>query len=470
MSHNKSVNDRQAAASIRIPTPARQPLPRSVAWVFGAGDLTTSAPLAIVAFFQLFFLTDVARLAPGLAAWPILLGKLWDAFNDPLVGIIADRVRSRYGRRRVLLLIGAAPVGMSFFLMWLVPPLGTAGLVVYYTVVYVVFDTAYTVVHIAYNSLTPVLTSDYDEQSTLHGVRMVYSIGGSLLAVVVGTALQWLIPDLGRVFLLLGTVIGALIIVPPFLVARVARDHDSAEPPQRTSGGSGFGNVLRNRPFWIVMGIYLTSWTAVSIVAAVLVYYARYNLGVPDQAGYYVLVAQGVAILFIPVVVLIARRTEKRVALFVGFGTMIPILVAIGTTGGAGHRIVYLFAALLGLGIATAYVTPWSMIPEVIQWDERATGERREGSYYAIVSFFQKAGTAAALWLMARTLEASGYVTPQAVGELPTQPQSALTAIRVFISAVPSILLVLSLVAAASYPITREVQSEISAEIGEQEA
>jgi len=444
-------------------------LSRRTAWTFGAGDITTSAPLAIVAFFQLFFLTDVARLNPALAAWPILLGKLWDAFNDPLVGFLADRVRSRHGRRRILLMTATAPVGVSFFLMWLVPPFGTAGLLVYYTIVYVVFDTAFTVVHIAYNSLTPALTGDYDEQSTLHGVRMVYSIAGSLLAIILGTVLQWIIPDLGRVFLLLGLALGTLIIVPPLLAARVARDHDTAEPPAPTSARDGLLQVLRNRPFWTVMGIYLTSWTAVSIIAAVLVYFARYNLNVPEQASYYVLVAQGVAILFIPLVVLIARRSDKRVALFVGFGSMIPILVAIGLTTGSGHLIVYVYAALLGLGIATAYVTPWSMIPDVIQWDQRVTGARREGSYYAIVSFFQKAGTAAALWLMAQVLAASGYVVPGSEGSLPVQPESALRAIRIFISAVPSVLLVGSLIFAAAYPITRDVQLEIAEELEEQE-
>lgn len=218
------------------------------------------------------------------------------------------------------------------------------------------------------------------------------------------------------------------------------------------------------------MGIYLTSWTAVSIIAAVLVYYARYNLGVPEQASYYVLVAQGMAILFIPLVVLIARRSEKRVALYVGFGTMIPLLVMIGVLHGVGHRIVYLFAALLAPGIATAYVTPWSMIPDVIQWGERETGTRREGSYYAIVSFFQKAGTAGALRLMAQALEASGYVTPATDGVLPVQPESVLHTIRIFVSAVPSVLLILSLGFAVAYPIPREVQLRMNAELNKQNA
>lgn len=237
-------------------------------WLYGAGDLTTSAPLAILTFFQLFFLTDVARLAPALVAWPILLGKLWDAINDPLVGILADRVRSRFGRRRILLIAAAGPVGLSFLLMWVVPPLQTTGLVVYYTIVFIAFDTGFTVLHIAYNSLTPALTSDYDEQSSLHGVRMVYSLGGSLGAIIVGTILQQLVPDIGRVFLLLGVIIGVAIIAPPLLVARVTRGVDTESGGAQPSAMEGVAHVLRNRPFWMVIGIYITSWTAVSIIAA----------------------------------------------------------------------------------------------------------------------------------------------------------------------------------------------------------
>lgn len=425
-------------------------------WLYGAGDLTTSAPLALISFFQLFFLTDVARLTPALAALPILLGKLWDAVNDPIVGILADRVTSKFGRRRVLLAAGAVPVGVSFMLMWLVPSWSPTALVVYFTVVYVVFDTAFTVVHIAYNSLTPQLTSDYDEQSSLHGVRMFYSIAGSLLAIIIGTVLQWVIDDEGTVFRLLGIAVGAIIIVPPLIVLRVTRSHDVPGGGEQPPVLDGVRYVLRNRPFWLVMGIYLASWTAVSIVAADLVYFARYNLGVPEQANYYVLIAQGVALLFIPVTVLIARSREKRSAVLVGFTTMIPVLLAIGAMPAGRSAVVLVLSALLGLGIATAYVTPWSMIPDVIQWDARETGARREASYYAIVSFFQKTGTALALWVMAQALEYSGYVTPTAAEPIPTQPAEALTAIRLFISVIPSVLLAVSLLFAVAYPISRE--------------
>ena len=86
---------------------------------------------------------------------------------------------------------------------------------------------------------------------------------------------------------------------------------------------------MSNRPFWLIMGLYLLSWTAASILAANLVYYASYYLGVPDQANYFVLIAQGCAILFIPLLVWLARRLDKRRAFILGSATWIVVLLGI---------------------------------------------------------------------------------------------------------------------------------------------
>jgi GPH family glycoside/pentoside/hexuronide:cation symporter len=125
--------------------------------------------------------------------------------------------------------------------------------------------------------------------------------------------------------------------------------------------------------------------------------------------------------------------------------------------------IAYVLAAACGLGIATAYVIPWAMIPDVVDHDQLATGERREGSYYAFISFFQKLGTGVAVWAMGQVLSASGYVTPvegaAGAAALPAQPASAVAAIRAFTGPVPAALLALSIAACLGYPISREVHA-----------
>ena len=108
-------------------TTSQSVLPLRTKLLFSTGDLSTSIPLAILMFFQLYFLTDVAGLRPDYAGWAVGLPRIWDAINYPLIGLISDRIRTRWGRRRVLLLFGSVPLGLTFLFMWLVPPLGQVG-------------------------------------------------------------------------------------------------------------------------------------------------------------------------------------------------------------------------------------------------------------------------------------------------------------------------------------------------------
>jgi glycoside/pentoside/hexuronide:cation symporter, GPH family len=431
-------------------------LPRKLKLAFSTGDLSTSIPLAILMFFQLFFLTDVARMQPALAAWAVGLPRIWDAINDPLIGLISDRIRSRWGRRRVMLLFGAVPLGLTFMLMWLVPPFSQVGLAVYYAVVFILFDTAFTVVHVGYNALTPELTSDYDERSSLNGYRMVFSISGTLGTIILATVLGWVISDKKILFAILGITLGFLSMIPPLIVFRVTHERPAQELPPPLPWGKAIKATLANRPFRLVMGLYLLSWTTASILAAVLIYYASYRLRVPEQANYFVLVAQGMAIAFIPLTVWLARHLDKRRAFIIGCLSWVVSLLGIAALGPSQVTLAYVFAALSGLGIATAYVIPWAMVPDVVEVDEAATGQRREGSYYSFASFFQKLATAAALWAMGLALAWSDYITPTAADTTPMQPPTAIAAIRLFTGPIPVVLLLLAIVIAWRYPITRE--------------
>jgi GPH family glycoside/pentoside/hexuronide:cation symporter len=438
--------------------------------LFSTGDLSTSIPLAIVMFFQLYFLTDVAGLRPDLAGWAVGVGRIWDAINDPLFGQVSDRLRTRWGRRRVLLLFGAVPLGLSFMLMWFVPSFGQLGLAVYYALVFILFDTVFTFVHVGYNALTPEMTSDYDERSSLNGYRMVFSISGTLGAIILATILGWYITDPRLLYAVIGFVLGLISIIPPLIVFSVTHERPAAELPAPLPVRQALRETLNNRPFRLVMGLYLLSWTTASILAAVLVYFASYYLGVPEQANYFVLAAQGSAILFIPLVVWLAHRLDKRRAFMLGSATWIVVLLAIFSLQPGRASLAYLLALLSGMGIATAYVIPWAMVPDIIEYDEVRTGQRREGSYYAFASFFQKLATGAALWALGQALAWAGYINPVPGQPLPVQPPQAVEAIRFFAGLVPAMLLFLAIICAWFYPITRASHQSTLEELAGREA
>jgi GPH family glycoside/pentoside/hexuronide:cation symporter len=407
-------------------------------------------------FFQLYFLTDIAGLRPDLAGYAVGLPRIWDAVNDPLFGLISDRIRTRWGRRRVLLLFGSVPLGLSFIFMWLVPNLGQIGLAFYYAIVFILFDTAFTIVHVGYNALTPEMTSDYDERSSLNGFRMAFSISGTLGAIILATVLGWYIEDQRTLFTILGIGLGLISMIPPLIVFRITSEKPGEELPDPLPLGTALKQTLSNKPFRMVMGLYLLSWTTASILAAVLVYYANYYLLVPEQANYFVLVAEGAAIAFIPFWVWVSRILDKKRAFILGSLSWIIVLLGIYVLPADQVTWAYVLAALSGSGIATAYVLPWAMVPDVVEYDQIQSGQRREGSYYAFASFFQKLATGAALWAMGMALSLTGYITPTSSAPLPVQPPEAVDAIRFFVGPVPAALLILAVLFAWGYPITRE--------------
>jgi GPH family glycoside/pentoside/hexuronide:cation symporter len=300
------------------------------------------------------------------------------------------------------------------------------------------------------------MTSDYDERSSLNGYRMVFSIAGTLGAIILATVLGWVITDKRTLFAVLGVGLGLVSMIPPLIVFRVTREKPPEELPPPLPWKTALLATLGNRPFRLVMGLYLLSWTTASILAAVLVYYASYRLRIPEQANYFVLAAQGMAIAFIPFTVWLARRLDKRRAFVIGSLSWVVVLLAISALGAEQIALAYVLAALSGLGIATAYVIPWAMVPDVVEVDQAATGQRREGSYYAFASFFQKLATGFALWAVGQTLALAGYVTPNAANPTPAQPPEAIAAIRLFTGPIPAALLILAILIAWQYPITRE--------------
>jgi GNAT superfamily N-acetyltransferase len=161
-------------------------LTRRTKLIYGCGDTGFSLTGTTIAAYFAIFLTDVVGISPGIAAIAIFVGRSWDYINDPLIGYLSDRTRTRWGRRRPFLLFGALPFALAFILMWYRPPIqNLVFLAIYYAFAYVLFDSAATFVYMPYFALTPELTSNYDERTSLTTIRMFFSILGSLIAYAV---------------------------------------------------------------------------------------------------------------------------------------------------------------------------------------------------------------------------------------------------------------------------------------------
>jgi GPH family glycoside/pentoside/hexuronide:cation symporter len=192
-----------------------QKLNFSTKLAFGAGDLGPAICANILIFYLLFFFANVAGLPPGLAGSILMITKIWDAITDPIVGIWSDRTKHPLGRRYPWMLFASIPFGIFFFLQWLVPFTETWPLFWYYLVVSLLFSTAYTCINMPYVALTPELTEDYNERTSLNSFRFAFSIGGSIFSLILARIIFLAIEDNPTMeFLVLGTVVAIIAVLP----------------------------------------------------------------------------------------------------------------------------------------------------------------------------------------------------------------------------------------------------------------
>jgi len=431
---------------------------------YGSGDLGTAITAALRGFFLLFFLTDVARLSPSAAASILLIVRVWDAVNDPMIGWLSDRTQSRWGRRRPWLLFGALPFGFFYFLLWLTPDFGPVGKFVYYTIVSLLLDSVYTMINVPYTALTPELTRDYDERTSLNSFRFAFSVGGTLLSAVLHPFIVGSFDDIRTGYMVSGLIWAVISTIPCFIVFAFVRERPESIASTGEPAIPFFEQVriaLSNRPYRFVIGIYLCAWLALQIVSTVLIYYMTYYLNQPGRLPLVLLAIQGTSLIFLFVWSQVCRRLDKRIVYILGASLWLIVQLIISYLSPQQSGWVIPLAILAGAGVAVAYLIPWAMMPDVIEVDELETGQRREGIFYGFMVFLQKLGIALGIFMVGRMLDVAGYITPTDAVPTPVQPERVLDVVRLFMGPIPAVILLASLALAWFYPLTRSKHTEL---------
>ena len=440
-----------------------QKLSRLTKIIYGSGDIGFSLTTTIVAAYFLFFLTNVVGIRPAVAGIAILIGRSWDYINDPIIGHISDRTRSRWGRRRPFLLFGALPFALGFTMMWFKPPWDNLiALTAYYAVAYVIFDTAATFVYMPYYALTPELTEDYDERTSLTSYRMFYSIVGSLLAFTVPLMIVGSFsPENTGKILLMGAIFGLFSALPLLLVFAYTREKpefiEQAQPTFKDSLKAAF----KNKPFVFGAVIYLITWVSFDILTTVLLFFIKFVMGREADSDLIMATIFVVAIFALPFWEWTSRKLNKRLAYAAGIAFWAVVQVVLITMNASSPLTLILFlCGLAGIGVGAAHVLPWSIIPDAIEWDEYQTGERHEGMFYSLVTLMQKIASSVAIPLTAVFLDLTHYV-PNST----TQPASALLGIRILVGPIPALLLIIGIIFALKYPLSREEFTRVVKEL-----
>ena len=447
--------------------------------LYGSGDWGISSIGMMRSIFYAIYLTDVVGLTPRLASFGALVGIVWDAVNDPIIGILSDHLHSRWGRRRPFLLWFAIPFGLSFVILWSAPNWANqTALLIYVTLSFMLADTLQTLVGVPFLSLTPELTPDYDERTTLTSFRSFFQLTGALTVVIAAPAIVDMVLASGgsqqQGFMLVGAIFGGIGAIPLLLLGIFV--HETTTPQQMES--IPFRETLKaawqNIPFRYAVGIHMLNWSAVDMIAVTFPYFLLYwvaqgnllssiNIFGFDLAyeSAFFGILMSVCILFIPFWLWLARWRNKREAYMLGMAFWVTIQLLIFTIQPRDTTYLLIIAALAGIGVSAAYTLPDSMFADVIEWDELRTRRRQEGIFYGIRTLIRKLTGALVIFMTLQLLGSAGYVSPPSGTLQFTQTDAALHMIRLLVSPFGAVILCGTIFFAWLFPLSREKHARI---------
>jgi GPH family glycoside/pentoside/hexuronide:cation symporter len=421
----------------------------------------------------------VVGLEPRLASFAVVLGIVWDAINDPLVGMLSDRLTTRWGRRRPFLLFFSIPFGLAFILLWWVPPFeNQIALAATVSLMYMLSDTLQTLISVPLYSLTPEITPDYDERTSLTGFRMFFNLLASLVTAVAAPEIVKSVLAGGGTqqqgYMLVAALFGGFAIIPLMLIFFVIRERPQKNQNSQTEPNVSLRETLRtawsNIPFRYATGLFMLNWITFDLVALCLPFFLTYwiaggnllqkALGMSlDSSVLGLLLVTSVVLL--PFWIWVSKKLSKNKTYIIAMFFWAVVQLLIFSIQPGQITAILILAVMAGISVSAAHVLPDSIFPDVIEWDELRTGRRQEGIYYGIKNFVRKLTGAVAIFVALQVLGWFGYQTPTPGATQFSQPESALMAIRVLIGPLGALLLLSAIVLAWFYPLTRERHARI---------
>ena len=441
---------------------------------YGFGDMSSSMFWKIFSYYLPIFYSDVFGLSLVDAGILMLVTRIWDGVSDPMMGIIADRTKTRWGKYRPYLLWVAAPFSICGILLFTTPDWGYAAKLVWAYVTDILMMTVYTGINVLYGSMLGVMTDDTNEKTVFSSFRMFFAYGGSFIALSAWEPLcNFFTPMFdgskatGTQFAVFAIVLACFIL---FLICfLMTREHIKSK--SNVSIGSDFSSLLHNRPWWILIGAALGSNLFNTVRGSVVAYFFTYvicangevslpffGLSILFYAGLFLSVGEVSNMVGVALTVPISKRFGKKstfiycnIALAV-LSVLFFFLPADSVAGLWGMMVMQIL-----ISIFTGIISPlvWSMYADVSDYAELKFNTASTGLIFSSASMAQKfggaIGGASVMWLLA----AIGYIQPQA-GEVVTQPAAVVQYLWYLMTFVPCCVALLSIIVVNFYPLTTE--------------
>ena len=453
---------------------------------YGLGDMSSSMFWKLFGAYLMLFYTDVFGISAAVVGTMFAVTRVWDSFFDPVVGAFADRTSSRWGRFRPYLLFLAVPFGLIGVITFLTPPFDNTGKIVYAYVTYALMMMVYSAINVPYASLLGVMSPDPSHRNTLATYRMTFAYLGSFIALLLfmplvnafgggdvngPTRLWFTAPQFG--WFMAVVVIAAICVV--LFLACFALTKERVEPikHEKTSLKTDFRDLVHNKPWWILLGAGVSSLVFNSIRDGATVYYFKYYvdetavgnisiLGLPFVlSGIYLGVGQAANIVGVILAAPVSNRIGKRSTFILAMALATLFSVIFFWFNKDQLYLIFVFQILISICAGSIFPLLWSMYADCADYSELRTGNRATGLIFSSSSMSQKFG-----WAFGSAI--TGWMLAQ-FGFKANAVQSAETiqGIKMFLSILPAVGALLSLVFIYFYPLSESKMKKITAELQE---
>lgn len=436
---------------------------------YGFADIYGGGAFVIISTFFTVFLTKSLGMSTALAGTIPLIGKVWDAITDPLMGNIVDRTQSKHGAKRFYILIGSVISAITFLLMWIgIKGDSSTGQYIFYMLMYMLFSTGFTIVMVPYNALLPDMVEDYTIRSKFSGVRMVFSTFGAILAGLVPTLMIKDNKDASAYFKVacIFSVIFLICIIITFVGT-----WEKQKPVQKIGPWESFVQsltVYKSRSFRLFIGIFLCGQGAADFVTGLAVYYIddvlnAYGGGNFTKLMGVILVSQFLGtIIFTPVM----AKTSKKFPILVGFPIRIVATIALlfFSYEGAPFVAILGLSFVIGLGMAASSTTIYAILADLADVDELITSINRPGTCSAMATFVRKIATGLSSAIIGVLLAWVGYNEMFANAGLRQELAVQQGIARIYVFA-PIVLMAFTIVFTVLFPMKRKEFDVIKKEI-----
>lgn len=423
-------------------------LPTGLCIGFGIGSLGIAILLNTVTTFFPALMTTVLGQSAGLAGLLMTVSKLYDAVADIVIGMASDRTRSKWGRRRPFLLVGAIVSGFSFLLIFMPPKLDDAALIWWMGAALVVYSTGYSLFAVPYVAMAGEMTDGYHERTRLFSFRAFFITFGQIVSSAGTAAIIGWAGGGSLGYAVMGGVSGAILtatMLACFVGTRNARFVD-AQPASKVTRREAARALLTNRPFVLLMAIKIAQFMAIAVINTTKLLFLL-NVAKVGYVGliHLTLVQNVISALAVPLWVRVARVTGKRNAYIAATACLAVVYGSWFFTGpGLTLPEIWWRGALNGVAAAGTTLLSIAMLPDIMEYDRLRTGLRREGIFSGIYTIVEKLGFALGAGITGAVLSFSGYLATTG-GTLIQQPASAIAGLYAGASWIPALLILVSM-------------------------